>query len=299
MDRPKKIAFAVGSLLLFVDLWLNLPAERHSHRLDLISSTHVSSYAPRPTPARSTEKVPSVPNVEPENKLCKISKRTDIPLGGDLRVQSYERTEGGTMYWIKSSDCPAELYSIVWIDREGRIDKEISCLRTTLTELTLNSGLQANIEIVPVEKNSRPLAISGNGRFLVNCPDTGLTLTRDGRFHLKSDALENTEGCIAWTLKDGGRKVVLADEDTLDDRGCSETTRECLDLYEPDERDAEAFNFKTSKSLMVLNQRGLKKSHSGILFQSALEDLDTADRSLTGVENWETMSVTQLPAHCP
>ncbi len=317
MDRGQKIATTLGLILLLIDLGLSFRSEFNLEGRQVLHTSTESSVEPGPygessigaslygqtphplfqNPIRIRNQTPSLSKTE--SMLCQLAKRTDIPIEGDLRVQTFDRTEGGATYWLKSSDCPDELYSIVWIDRDGRIDKEINCKRTTLTELTLNSGIQWNIEMVPKEKNSRPMAISGSGRFLVNCPDTGLTLTRDGRFRLKSGTLENSEGCIAWTREGGGRKVVFADGDSLDDRGCSETTRECFDLYEPDERDPEAFNFKTSKSLMVLNERGLKRSHSGILFESALEDLDTADRSLTGVGNWETTPVTKAPTVCP
>ena len=174
----------------------------------------------------------------------------------------------------------------------------MSCQNTSLTELTINSGLQFNIDPATPDPKVRAMALSGPGRFLVNCWDGNLTLTRDGRFNQESAALINAEGCTAWTKKDGGRPVRLASEEKLDEKGCN-SSRECVEVFEIDERDTEAFNFKSKNSLSILNERGLKSARATTIFHDSVEDLDSVDRSLTGVENWEHLPPTRVPANCP
>lgn len=263
---------------------------------------------------RSTASAASnIPKAEPviltrqDGDLCLIKKNSAVPLDGELKLQSVERADGGRSYWIRSSSCPDELYSIVSFDQSGRIDQEVHCERTNLTELSLKSGLQFNIDISPPDEIRRPIrrpmAISGPGRFLVNCPDDGLVITRDGDFRQESGSLVNSEGCVAWRLAGarsrGGEAVRLRSSEELDDSGCSLTSHECLDIVEPDANDADAFNFKTKKSLSVLNERGLRRNRNSKLFHQALEDLDSVERSLTGIQAWETLAPVHLPTNCP
>ena len=260
------------------------------------------SPAASPTPPPKSVPEPVVLSSD-QADLCVIHKNSSIPLNGEIKVQSVERLEGGRNYWIRSSNCPDELYSIVSLDSEGRIDQEINCERTNITELSLKSGLQFNIDVAAPDEKHRPMAISGPGRFLVNCPDGGLTLTRDGYFNQESDSLVNSEGCVAWRLEGarrrGGEAVKFQKGEELDSKGCSLTSRECLDILEPDPDDLDAFNFKTKKSLSVMNERGLRRSSNSTLFHQALEDLDSVERSLTGIQAWETLKPTQVPTVCP
>ena len=277
---------------------------RAASELHILDSADESSSPPRnqhksEAPHRMPAKLEETPLTRTERDLCRIQKFSQVPLGGDLRLQSVERSEGGRNYWIKSSNCPDELYSIVSMDSQGRIEKEIDCQTASLTEVTLNSGLQFAIEVARPDLKVRSMALSGPGRFLVNCWDGGLSLTRDGRFNQESAALINGEGCTAWTKRDGGRPVRLASDEVLDQNGCSEKSRECLEIFEIDASDKDAFNFKSKNSVSILNNRGLMPARQTVVVHDSFEDLDSIDRSLTGVENWEHLPPTRLHSHCP
>lgn len=317
--RARRLAIKIGLGLVALDFALALAPQfsRSSltsnaaeilptHGQVLLRSTDFDKISSIKTPRRDETKTAKKPNLadptpmtNEQRDLCRIKNSSTIPLDGDVKLQSVERLEGGRYYWLKSSNCPDELYSIVSVDAEGRIDKEINCQNTSLTELVLNSGLQFTVDVAAPDPKVRSMAISGEGRFLVNCPDSGLTLTRDGRFNQERGPLVSSEGCVAWTRKDGGRPVRFAHEESLDTNGCSLATGECLEILGTDERDVDAFNFKTKNSLSILNERGLKSLQRIYVFSDSFEDLDSADRSLTGVEDWEKLKTTTIPTSCP
>lgn len=315
LSRPQKFALALGIFLVATDVAINV-SDRVPPRRNLavaqveesglsdiamagLSELSKPEIAPIVAATKSFARPTRSDLSRDEKELCQIKHQSAIPLGTSVRMQSVERGEGGRRFWIKSSLCPDELYSIIELDGNGRVEKEINCQSTNLTELTLNSGLQFKVEEASSSATKRPMAISGAGRFLVQCSDTGLTLTRDGRFTLVNGSLVNSEGCTAWTRKDGGRAVSMAEGETLDTKGCSTSTRECLEILDVDPRDTYAFNFKTSKSLSVLDERGLRTMNDAFIFQNSLEDLDSPSRSLTGLEDWEQLPMIKLPSKCP
>ncbi|CAN5482513.1 hypothetical protein BH10BDE1_BH10BDE1_24750 [soil metagenome] len=310
-SRAQTYAIAVAGLMLVIDFAFSL-----NHGLapavDMAESASLQASITQETASTSTAaakarvlqrklertKTP-VPNVRrQDNDLCGIQRESTVTLEGELKIQTVEKPDGARAYWIKASKCPDELYSIVSIDHHNRIDKIIDCQNTNLTELALNSGLQFTIMTVVPSPDVHALALAGSGRLLVNCPDTGLTITRDGFFNRRAGLLKNSEGCVAWTRKDGGRPVRLAHDEHVDEKGCTASGQECFEVLEPDERDVDAFNFKTKNSLSVINPRGLRPVRDAHVYENSVEDLDSSDRSLTGVANWEPIKPTTLPS-CP
>lgn len=310
-SRAQTYALAVAALMLVTDFAFSLRPHRAS-AYDVEETASLQNATTLEPTLTSTDKAkarvlqrklertkPPVPNFNrQDNDLCRIQRESTLTLDGELKIQTVQKPDGARAYWIKASTCPDELYSIVSIDHDNRIDKVIDCQNTGLTELALNSGLQFTIMTVVPSPDVHALALAGSGRLLVNCPDTGLTITRDGFFNRRAGLLKNSEGCVAWTRKDGGRPVRLAHDEHVDEKGCTASGQECFEVLEPDERDIDAFNFKTKNSLSVINPRGLRAVRDAHVFENSVEDLDSADRSLTGVANWEPIKPTILPS-CP
>ncbi len=306
-DRPRKFALIAGLVLIAVDLGFafsggraKIPTiETQAATTSIDIAPFISDLPQEPKRREPESLTPKTSLSSLELELCRIKSDSSIPMDGDMRVQTQQREGGGRVLWIKSHSCPDELHSIIHLDNTGRIEKEISCMNTSLTEVTLNSGMQFDVNNTIPDPLKRDLAISGPGRFLVNCFDGRLTLSRDGRFYSKPKALVNNEGCVPWTDRDGGRMVNITPEEPLDAKGCSLNTNECIEIFDVDERDVDAFNFRTKNSLTILNHRALRPAKNATLFQGAAEDLDSADRSLTGVANWEPLPVIQVPTQCP
>lgn len=245
--------------------------------------------------AKRTESKSSLSNELTENltapiTYCDLVRESQITLSGVVQIQPRQRSDGGWTLLVRSSDCPAELHSLVDTDSLGRIQSETDCHSTDLTELALKSETQFTIKTVTGKPGQRPLALSGPGRILVSCPGQGLSMTREAQFRERDGMLVNREGCVAWSLRNGGRALHFSSTETLDERGCGAESGECLSLVQPQSESLKnprsSFQFQNQNTMRILEEKSIEPAQNTLVQSNAQEDLDSPERSLTGAIAW-------------
>lgn len=123
---------------------------------------------------------------------CRLQRsNTGLNLSGGIKMLTlnYELDENGDSgftAFIQSKDCPEGLFSVVSLDSQGRTRRLLNCQTAASQEILLQAGIQGNIEYTATPPGRIPLAISGAGYFLVQCP-TGIFLQRSGDFQLRGE----------------------------------------------------------------------------------------------------------------
>lgn len=224
--------------------------------------------------------------------MCKLkSARTSVPMRGEIQVFATRITpilegQDKNMAWIKSSDCPDGKYSVIHFSDDGRVSKEIDCRKTTLTELTSQSGEQGDVNDAPSTGASLNMAISGNGYFVLQCLDEHLILTRDGKFQRDDEGhTTNSAGCILLNAKGFPFRGAA-----IDSSGCSHNG-ECVATLDPafdevgDLKYINSFSFRAQsastpdESITKIASKALRPS----FIMNALEEVRAPERGATSV----------------
>ncbi|MBX3032975.1 MAG: hypothetical protein KF865_03555 [Bdellovibrionaceae bacterium] len=241
--------------------------------------------------------------------ICQFKElSTGIPRRGFVQIFAASRTpfygsEGEHVVWVRSPDCPQDMYSIVYFRDDGSVTMEVDCRRTNWTELARFSGEQGNIERSPAVDGDLNVAVSGNGYFVLQCANDGMVLTRDGRFRRsKTDHLVNENDCM---LVDSNGLPWITREN-IDDRGCTQSGI-CLGVLDPafDEvRDLQylnSYSFFSSQAIsptMSVTKKGPSVLKPKI-FTDAFEKLHDPGRGPTGISwnNHPTLDLDEID--CP
>lgn len=240
--------------------------------------------------------------------MCSLkSLRSTVPLKGNVQVFASRMTpffgnENTNVAWIKSPDCPDGKYSILHFSEEGEISKEIDCRKTDFTELSVMSGEQGNVDEVLSNDTEFNMAISGNGYFVLQCPDSHILLTRDGRFsRADSGHLKNSEGCTLVNSKGSP-----FDSSGLSTTGCN-SKEECVGTLDPAFDEVAGLEYESSYSFKansaIFPDESVTKIGPKILrptfFLNALENIRSSERGVTSV-SWSNHPFVELESlSCP
>lgn len=265
---------------------------RNSHKLtsQLQSANEESAETGTPT-AQSP-----VQNNSSMQALCLLKRALPtVPFGNGAQIFFAARRSSlgedlGHIALVKDQQCHDEKYSIVYLDKNGRLEDEIDCRQVSLTELALRSSQQAAVIDVPSTNSTVNLAISGAGHFALNCPDNRISLTRLGKFIKTDDGqLTDEEGCIL--LNNKGLPFLGSE---VNSSGCSlSNASECIAMLEP--------SVGSMAGLTQLNSYSYKAEHAdgpellqynessfkAVIISEALEDVKNKERDSTGVD-WST-----------
>lgn len=151
-----------------------------------------SSRTPAPPPSNPSTLAQVERPVTLAQAYCRLQRsNTGLNLSGGIKMLTlnYELDENGDSgftAFIQSKDCPEGLFSVVSLDSQGRTRRLLNCQTAASQEILLQAGIQGNIEYTATPPGRMPLAISGAGYFLVQCP-TGIFLQRSGDFQLRGE----------------------------------------------------------------------------------------------------------------
>lgn len=255
----------------------------------------------------SEEKIDTADSIK-KDLLCKFkSVRTNVPLDGDVQIfisPMIPSSEGNAnnVAWVKSNTCPEGTYSIVHFSDDGRVLQEMDCRSSTLTEIAVMSGEQADVNDVPARADEVNLAISGPGYFLLRCPSGNLTLTRDGKFQKATPSgLMNKDGC--HLLNQDGDPF---QGPNVNPSGCH-SNGECVATVDPSFDDVEGLEYLNNYSFQAKGVGQMRESVTKIgtkilrpsFFTNALEDIHNSERGLTSV-SWSNHPKINLNSiECP
>lgn len=239
--------------------------------------------------------------------LCEFKKfGSSVPHLGKIQVHAakFSPPYSGNSVWIKSPECPKDKFSILFFSDDGHISKEINCLNTSLTELIRYSGEQADVDYAAIDSRSLNLAISGNGYFVLRCPDDKLLITREGKFKKDNRKhLTNQNGCVL--LNEDGQSMV-ASKIIGENNGCS-PEGDCLAIYEPGRDEIKELEYLnsysfTAKSGVIPSQSITKvgpKELRPYFLTNSLERLKDPKRGATGISWSEHVEVDLNDINCP
>lgn len=246
--------------------------------------------------------------LSPREVYCLVSKKTSITLSGDIKIQSghYGNYPNGfgTYAFVRSSQCPDNKYSIVKIDKNGDVEKELDCQFASIEEIVVQSGVtQWNLEKKEPKIGEYNFALLGPGQFLVLCPTSGFQLTRRGHFVSHEGLLRDDQGCFLWhngdRLKPNGGPITLgATQDKLNKNGCFEKSKQCIAQIDLSDPIIKNITYKDAKNLLVDFDGDLKKTTRSEVLSNALEQLDTVFRGPTGIGNWDYVESLEFPISC-
>jgi hypothetical protein len=262
-------------------------------------STEMTSPLPAP---KAASKLSSQIDLNPQRTLCELKNQVDIPLTGELRIQTLPLDDGGRVAYVYSSACPRDLYSLVRFSFEGKASVVSDCRKNSITELALQGPMQSTVIDRPPAPGELNLALSGPGLFLAWCNE-GFRAVRNGKFLVKEDGMLTTEdGCLVWSrpTEQGatGEPLFLqaGDKEIFFD-GCTQGRR-CLAILDPNKVTDQGPELIGSQefalkhfSLDSLFQQ-LNNNQFTYVFENALEDLNNPDLGLTGAEKidlWESI----------
>lgn len=225
---------------------------------------------------------------------CRLQRsNTGLNLSGGIKMLTlnYELDENGDSgftAFIQSKDCPEGLFSVVSLDSQGRTRRLLNCQTAASQEILLQAGIQGNIEYTATPPGRIPLAISGAGYFLVQCP-TGIFLQRSGDFQLRGE--EVWLGACSVLNRDG--QTLTWNQEELDEFGCT-SKGECPLVVEADPATSVAVNRTTLRYEGSQLPPPLRESR---IFSGSLERLDEPDSGPMGPD-WERLPVFTPPRDC-
>ena len=297
------IALAIAAIFLQRKIAVDVSSARASAN-EITSATQtiskVSAYTTKNSQKTEEAELKQNPSIntseedptETDNKdlLCKLkSAHTNVPTQGDIQVfvtqsSPYFGNDTDNVAWIKSDTCPSGTYSIIHFTNEGRVSKEIDCRTTSLTEIATMSGEQGNIKEAPPKNNEATIALSGNGYFVLNCPNKGLLLTRDGSFKKTNEGhLTNQEGCAL--LNQNGNPFQNFD---INESGCNKN-QECIATTDPSIDEVQGLKYLNNHSFTAedinpsTDSVTKTKPSRPYFFKNAREDIHNPERGLTSV----------------
>ncbi|KYG66490.1 hypothetical protein AZI86_05435 [Bdellovibrio bacteriovorus] len=240
--------------------------------------------------------------------LCKLrSAKTSVPMSGKIQVfvskiSPFLGMNEKNVAWIKSPSCPDGYYSIVHYSDEGDVTKEIDCRRASLTELGTFSGEQGNIIDAPADENTANLAISGAGYFVLQCPDSKLMLTRNGKFKRSARGILSNGGDCTL-LDTQGRPFI---DEKINFEGCN-TQGACVATLDPSLDETEGLEYVNSYTFQadaaITPELSVTKKGSQLFrpnfFLNSLENIHDSDRGMTSVSWINHPSVDLDRLECP
>lgn len=235
--------------------------------------------------------------------ICKFNQiNSSVPHRGNVQIFAAPMTpffnnKDSNIVWIKSDECPDDLYSIVHFSDSGDVKLEIDCRDNRVEDIAAFSGEQGNI----IErKSSGPnwnIAISGNGYFTFQCPNDEIMLSRDGRLK-KTEAgfLKNTNGCVL--LNESG---LPWSAELLEDNGSCNIYRDCIGFLDPSFDEIYGLKYLNSYSFIAIKsifpKDSITKKGPEILrpkiFHNSVEDLWSPHRGRTTV-SWINHPIINL-----